>query len=688
MLPEQLLPEIAVRSRNFNLLLVVPPAERLSIAQELHKHYPKKTKSFLFRHHLWMTLSQSPITFNIKDMLVALRSGSVTTIEFLHRRGLALPAASMDWATITGSLDVLKYLEQQGQLPTEVAVTIAARWGYFEIVKWLTSPASATHPAGGVTATSDAMATAAWGGHLDILEYLVGIGVVADEQAAMLAAGAGHLDVLRWLYNHGVNFGVGTYTLAVAGGHDEVIKFLESVLGDDTDSLAGSRLHPGKDVITWAGRFGNLKVLRQYLSEDPNGGSELIQDPGIIRQPTVVAELLRLGVVPTDFSLTIAAREGQLNSVRLLLDHDPNLSIDSVLWSAIANGHRDIVDLLLSYNPPITSHYLTAAVMIEDRDLEVWFRQRGVVEDYEVLMNYVQVGRLDDVERLFSILPIGRRHFYTLLHIAASNGHLSILEFLLDQLPEFNDESDVNPLASLYTSAATGNQMHVIQWLLNRQVTTTVSELVEAIEDAAYNGYLALMKLLIDHLLSRGPTGTIINSLRTGYLEVAQFLVQHGLISKSSINELFDYANAHNYRSLVRFAVDQGHEVVGQDIDRTVLYGNMSILKDLYPHTSQLCSRSAYLIAKRNNRDSIVRFLHRAGFERTQNRWFTDRDYGIAFEEVKDNISSEDSDPFERENRIQLHLTTENTGEIWYVWSIAWVWGDDDVMSNTIDESL
>lgn len=708
MIPQQLLPKLAVRSRNFNILLVVPPEDRLGIAIELHQRWPRTTKTFLIRHQLLTLLSQLPAAFTHRDMIVAL-SKSVSTIEFLHRQGLALPAPSMDWAAGFGSFEVLKYLKRQGQRPTEVAFTRAARRGDLKMIQWLERVA-VTNPIGGVPITNDAMATAAWGGHLDVLEYLSKLGVGADERAAMLAAGAGHLPVLRWLYNHGVEFGVGTYTLAEAAGHHDIVEFLKSLPGDADGSLEENSLyeafleetrvnaHRGVDFIFWAARFSNLEALRRYLPDDQKVINEILNEVDNSSHPEVIAELLRRGGIPDSRILEMAVQHGRLDTVQLLLSHHPDIPLESSLREAITLGHRDIVNLLLSYNPPITSELLATSVRSGEYGLELVFRQLGVAEDYEVLVSYVDTGRLDDVVRMFRSGPvISRLQFVNLLHVAATAGHLSMLTFLFEQLVKARADAnsgagilagvklDNIKLTGLYKTATIAGQERVIRWLIDHQVPTTVRGIKGALDYAAQFGYLNIMKLLVQQLPT-DTTNITIGPSNIHHLEVAQFILRHQLVGESFAYWLFIQASSKNYLSLVELAITLGHNVGGLDVDQTVLYNHAAILAYLYPLTTQLCSRGAYLIAERNNRDYIARLLRRAGFERGQGAWFGADEYDEAFDEIEDNDDRNRlTDPLDRRNNIQLYLLRNNynDGFLNYWWQSIWV-DQDDPCSETL----
>lgn len=706
MLPPSLLPELAVRSRNFNLLLLAPPADRPAIATHLLEWWPAETKAFLIRHRQLAVLTQLSTTYTQRDLVVALGTGSVAVIDFLRRQGLALPAASMDWAAGFGSLEVLEYLEQLGQRPTEVAVTRAARRGHLEVVRWLTTPATATHPAGGVPATKEAMATAAQGGHLTVLEYLAELGVVADERAAMLAAGTGRLDVLRWLYNHGVKFGVGTYTLAAANDDPLIAKYLESLPGDPDGSLAANgledhedlelaerRVHTtaGADVITWAARLGQLDALDWYLpdredpsdslfqSEDPPGAegldelNQLMTEVDVVSYPATLTELLRRGAAPTSVSLRAAAEHGQLDEVRRQLERDPRLPVDQALEVAITRGHRAVVELLLRDHPTLTSRHLALAVDHGERELEELFRRLGVPEDFTVLSSYAGRGRLDDVKRVLEGsggpgLGLTRSELYKLLREAASSGNPALVEFLLYRLGVLGRDSDedtdeAKQRAKLYTSAAINGQAGLIRWLLENLPITTGEAVEQAFTFALELGYLNVMELLVEYL----PAGTVFSQPNVNHLEVVQFLVQHRLVNQSFPDWLAHWAVISNYRSLTEAAVALGHVVVGMDVDRAAINHYAALLTALYPYTTQRCSRGAYLIAERNGWDSITRLLRRAGFERARGAWFDSNDYEDAAAELE-NVRAGS-----REHDVILYQLHTEDGSFEYRWSSAWL---------------
>ena len=162
MLPVDIIAQASLEANNLNVVLTIPLKYRHAIAQDFHNRWAKRTRRFLLRQQQFNVLNELNPRFQQRDMLIALEIGTRRAIELVNKRGVAIPASSLDIVAGTGDVETLDWLEQQGQRATEVAITYAAWHGKLNNIIWLQQH--------GVLPTTDAMVSAAQGGHVNILE--------------------------------------------------------------------------------------------------------------------------------------------------------------------------------------------------------------------------------------------------------------------------------------------------------------------------------------------------------------------------------------------------------------------------------------------------------------------------------------------------------------------------------------
>lgn len=604
MLSASIIERLAIKSRNFNILLATSPTVAQGIVTELHQRWPKRLEWFLIRHQRFDLLDQLPVTFQQRDLFVALETGTQAAIEYVQRYGLALPAPSFDLVAGTGEISVLEWLYQQGQRPTEVAITQAAHHGHLSNIRWLEQL--------GVPTTPDAALAAAQSGHLDILEYLFQRGPVTDERLAVAAAEHSHLPVLQWLYNHGVKFNSMVYTHAVASGRTDIIEYLKSLPGDsdgriEEGGLTGMNLDEQEvilkvepEVIIYAARYGNLDVVRQY--HDPLYQTYALKAAVVNGHLDVVVELLNRGA-PIHGLLSLAAEHGHQDIVVELLNRETDPNYTTAIITAIRAGHSDLVRMMLDYTT-VDSGMLSAAVRYGQRELEELFLERGAVIDAEDLESYVMVGRV-----VGQLANLDSDHLTDLLPTAVKFGQLSMMKHLIGL--------GAKATPDLYIVAATNGQRYIIEWLIDHQVPIESVELNKAINGAIRYGYSSI----VERLRSIAPTWKLKLKFVIRHLEMAY------LVSQKQLKRLLGDSIQAGYLSLVEYVVNRRGRVNGFDVDEAVLSNRLAILAYLYSQTTQRCSRGAYLLAKQFDYEPVVKFLQQAGFDRQVGAWFDYEEY-------------------------------------------------------------
>ena len=154
-------------------------------------------------------------------------------------------------AAAGGHLDVIKYLEGQGASFSTHNRVEATHWavrnGHLEMVKYLAGQGTSIgrhYPYRSSWGTVPHLFPAAYGGHLDVAEYLVVQGVADVNQrggflnrspAMHFAAWNGHLEMVKYLVGQGASITAEARGWAVARGHTAVVQYFDSLDDDDDD---------------------------------------------------------------------------------------------------------------------------------------------------------------------------------------------------------------------------------------------------------------------------------------------------------------------------------------------------------------------------------------------------------------------------------------------------------------------
>ncbi len=619
MLAPDIFTAAAIRSKNFEALLT--SRGRRDLLLEFYHRWPTRTIAFLLQRHQFELVDQLPTDLQQREMVVALKTGSRPVIEYVQSRGVALPAAAFDLVAGTSDVDVLQWLYQQGQRPTEVAITHAARYGRLDNVQWLVRQAQ-------VPPTSHALVAAAYGGHVGVLSFLVSVGVQLEPRVAVAAAKRNHLNVLEWLYDRGVEFNAMVYTYAVANGAAETIEFLKSLVVDDdmliengleTCGLGETRVHNfvRNSVVVHAARVGNLAIVQQYFTPSYGFNTRALNKAVAHGHYDVVMTLLDRGV-SSGSVLETAATHGHVRLVKVLLDrrrHDYDYqqaliaTLEVVrdnpeLCSHSADEYDEIIRLLFEVVEP-SSVVLRAVILSGYRDLEEQLLQQGVMVDVPVLQAYACMGRVVD-----QMTSLPREQVSKLLDAAVKSGHLNVIEHLTNGADR--RFSDLLALASEH------GQLRVVNWLLAR--STSNKGLSRALNAAAVNGYVGVLTRL-QPLAPEWKIKMDSAVAATNYLDIVRLTPPRDLCA------LLEALVVNNRLALVQHALDNDCIITGIDLDRAAIHGRLAILLLLHQHTSERCSRGAYLLANECGYKEIVKYLQQVGFNRRVGAWFTYDDY-------------------------------------------------------------
>lgn len=178
--------------------------------------------------------------------------GDLHLIQRLSEHGARSTPDAMETAAFRGHLDVLRWLHEfRNENCTEFGVNLAAQRGHLDVIQWLDK----NNPE---CFTSAVMDDAAGWGHLEVVKWLHhNRSEGCTTKAVDAAAGRGYLDVIKWLHEHrSVGCTPNAITRAAGNGQLTVLMYLRETFP------ALTCLPMALDSAT---RSGHLKVIQFLL---------------------------------------------------------------------------------------------------------------------------------------------------------------------------------------------------------------------------------------------------------------------------------------------------------------------------------------------------------------------------------------------------------------------------------------
>lgn len=389
-------------------------------------------------------------------LLLACKKGHKHIAEFLLANGAKITDTDRD-------------MKRQG-----CALHYAAWGGHIELVNWLVDEMHA--PLGQVDIVGNTpLLYSVYGGHKHIVEALLARGRSLRERnnknhtVILQAACGGHLHLVKWLLDKGFslqetdNDGNTALLFAAWGGHRELMEFLLT---------RGSQLleknHNGHSVFLSAANGGRVEVVEWLLAQG--------------------------------FSL-----------------HETNNNGDTALLLAAYGGHRHLVQRLLELG-----------ASLEDKN--------GC--GFTPLLSAANGGQLEMAKWLLargSSLREADNDGYTSLILAACGGNIDLVRFFLENgasLKERNNNGDTALLLAAYCG-----HRELVEWLvdhgssLDEKNNTGMGVLISA----ANGGHLDVVEVVLERLGGAGLEDTdeggytpFLLAAQRGHFPVVQYLAAHG----------------------------------------------------------------------------------------------------------------------------------------------------------------
>jgi len=189
--------------------------------------------------------------YEILDRMCALsafvaRSGDVALLARLRAEGCVWDASTCAAAAEAGALGMLQWARANRCYWDMTTAALAALSGHMHVLRW-------AHANGCTISASLTYKYAAGSGRMEVLEWLLSIGLRADANACAAAAASGHLHVLRWLREHDCPWSHRTCTAAAGNGHLGVLKWARAhdcPWDAETCGVAAHGQHAS--VVRWA----------------------------------------------------------------------------------------------------------------------------------------------------------------------------------------------------------------------------------------------------------------------------------------------------------------------------------------------------------------------------------------------------------------------------------------------------
>lgn len=276
LLPRDQLTEIVLTSAN--------PAAAIATNRidEYYQHQPSEFLGYLVeRSYLTLLRKFEPeIRDNINNRLVnelmdrAILSGQRVMVEYLINLGAQLPRYAASLALVNDHRSLAEYLLHFDNVimirPIDIMFHAASR-GSLETIKVMTK---STFP------SEHILDTAATGGHLNIVIYLIELGVQPSKSAIEHAVLGNHLDVVKYLAQHVQPTRFMMYN-AIQHGNLDMVKYLSQYIQPTTDDLltaiarrqmevveflAENLVTPTSDILEYAIQYDMYDMV-EYLMD-------------------------------------------------------------------------------------------------------------------------------------------------------------------------------------------------------------------------------------------------------------------------------------------------------------------------------------------------------------------------------------------------------------------------------------
>ncbi|CAK4086550.1 unnamed protein product [Aphanomyces euteiches] len=304
-----------------------------------------------------------------------------------------------------------------------------------------------------------------------------------------------------------------------------------------------------------------------------------------------------------------AAQNGHLDVVKFLHSHRQEGCYRGALETATLGGHLEVVEWLCGNKiDPCTD--VAAKFAVESGHLAIYefLLDHGAYEPRDLLDGKVFAKHMSDdlttaahhgyIEMARYLRDVMNAQWTSqAFDDAASQGHLDLLVEM--------STSDVHGSDRALEGAAGNGHVHVVEWLLERQVGL---EAQNAINRAAQNGHLDILERLFNHGFRHCTAASFDRAAGGGHLQVLKWL--HDKLHQTGTPRSVGAAVARGSLEVVQWLVAQFYPDHIVNLDTAAANGHLETMQWLHEHHVVSCSHRAMDFAATNGNLEVVQWLH------------------------------------------------------------------------------
>ncbi|XP_046848686.1 transient receptor potential cation channel subfamily A member 1-like [Xenia sp. Carnegie-2017] len=334
----------------------------------------------------------------------------------------------------------------------------------------------------------------------------------------------GHLDFLQ-LGRKDIE-GFAPIHKAAVNDHSDIVSYI----GSQSKIFLNEKTKNSQTALVLAAERGHVRVVEELLKLKADFTLRDDSNRTVLHYAIAYPETLRILLKKKDLVPLLinekeidgytpihnAALKGLLESVRILLEYNADLNVftnnfRSPLHCAVSSQNSDVVELILANEPALINKV--------DADRETPLHTAAKYSSPEVVKCLLNNGAI----------TMKDGELFSPLHIAASKGHLTIVELLVMFKPSMINWKNKYKRTALLTAAEKG-KADVVKYLLDNMAAITEDyELFNCLDWAIINGDTKSAMVMMCHdkwkeiisTTKNGPEGTMAKLISNNMSEVA-----------------------------------------------------------------------------------------------------------------------------------------------------------------------
>ncbi len=500
----------------------------------------------------------------------AVEYNSVNLVKWLHNNGYNCTEYAMDIAASEGNIELLEFLHNNRTEGCSTdAFIYAVEENQIEVIEWLHKNRLEDIPH---TIYKNAIDIAIINGDLELTKYLYNIYINRFEnedcfnfRVISTAISSGNLLLVQWLDDKCKYYSHKESWIAAKKGYDEILYWLlknrnsENVVKRDLTpiySIYSVETNIDKTLVYACdgGHLSIVKFLCKYTT-----------DSKILQEGVNMAALN--GYIDIIIYLHNFYKDSNKNSYK-------NIYGKSVLTYAAKGGHLNIIKF------------------IQKKSKSTKISNKNAM-DYAALNGYLHI-----IEWLHNNRSEGCS--IAALYNACKKGHFNIVKWLTYNKPELYCGKKAIDYA-----AAMGHY-NIVEWLyINRNEGCSKA----ALNSSAMNGYLPIVEFLHQH----GEICTIDamnNAAMNGHLHIVKWL--HENREEGCTTDAIDFAASHGHLEIVKWLHKNRYEgCTTNAMDLAASHGYLEIVKWLHENRNEGCTTNAIDLAAKHGHILVIKFLMR-----------------------------------------------------------------------------